>query len=414
MSHYKLVANPNCCELCEEKDGKWISKSVDLEHPVHPNCKCDVIEELSKKEKELEEKAMNDSVQEEFYTGFTYINPMTEEKPIPEAVVTTYDFGSTLVQVSPLGDFLGSDSEGNGVEETVTIESLRNVLTNIKEEILVDIDHASEKQGEDRNTEAAAWASDFMVIDSFASPLDNGLYARLKWTKKGRELVESRTYRFLSPVWLLDDKNQPVILKSIALTNTPALKGISPIINQEPSKDTQDNQEILTKPNKTNIMDKEILEMCGIEATNEEITDEEKSRALKMIAKWKTDSEEKAKIEADKLAAEKEAEIKNCYVEAIKNYDVEDTDELYDLYKKDPESFVKMLSTCGKEKAKNEEIKVVEEEEEVEEEVIPKEALNSVSVDTSKLSLKTKAETLHGDDFIAFVRKNKDQLISEW
>ena len=451
MSHYKLVANPNCCEACDEKNNHWLRKDVDLDHPVHPNCKCTVIEELSKSEKEaerkskrmkkaknedmseLEQAAMDDPVKEEYYTGFTYVNPSVEGPTgaymggLPE-VNTTYDFGSTLVQIAPLGHFIGSDAKGGEVKEEITIDSLKNVVSNIGGEILVDVDHASEREGIDRDTSAAAWASDFMVVDGL-SDLDNGLYARLRWTEKGRKLVEDRTYRFLSPVFLLDEDSKPLALKSIALTNKPALKGISPIINSEPNATEQEQSKPTTTGHK---MDKEICNMCGIEPKGEEVTNEEKAAVMDKLNAWKDAFDKAESKRAEDEAAAKEKEIRNSYEDLIKEYEVEDTDELYEAYKKDADGFGKVLCACGQKKAKNEEPEKEEVKEEVKEEIVEKkeeakeaslkdddevidrEALNSVPVATDALSLKSKAELLHGDAFIDFVRKNKEQLVAEW
>ena len=246
------------------------------------NCQCGHCENET-----LEEIAMKDTLNEEFYTGFTYTNQPETQGAVPEgASPTTYDFGSTLVQVSPVGNFVGTDADGKPVDETVTLDALRRVLANIEGEILVDVDHASERGDE---TKAAAWASDFIVAELTGN--SSGLYARLRWTKYGRELVENREYRYLSPVWTLDEENRPVRLISIALTNRPALKGISPIINSEP-------QQTKYLDNK---MDKEILEIVGISPVDPEkgVSEEEKTMALEKIKAWK-DFSDKAEAEKHK------------------------------------------------------------------------------------------------------------------
>ena len=65
-----------------------------------------------------------------------------------------------------------------------------------------------------------------------AAPSYNGLYARIKWTDKGRELVKSRAYRFMSPTFELDEAGKPVRLLNSALTNRPNFS-LPPIINSE-------------------------------------------------------------------------------------------------------------------------------------------------------------------------------------
>ena len=61
-----------------------------------------------------------------------------------------------------------------------------------------------------------------------------GLFANLKLTKKGKELIENREYRYVSPTFLLDEEGRPVDMPAASLTNLPAFKGfINPIINTQ-------------------------------------------------------------------------------------------------------------------------------------------------------------------------------------
>lgn len=373
--------------------------------------------EARNSESELEEQALKDTLQEEFYTGFQYTNQ--PEGEIPEgAVETTYDFGSTLVQISPVGEFVGSDRDGKPVKESVTIDSLQNLLKNIDGEVLVDFDHSSEHT---TDTRAAAWATDFMVVENLGN--SSGLYGRLKWTLEGREAVMGRKYRFLSPVWQLDDESHPTRLKSIALTNKPALKGIAPIINSEPSAETKTETETLNTRN--NLMDKEILELVGISPVDPgEVSDEEKAQALETIKAWKEykeTAEAQKKAEAEKAEAEaKEKELRNSFDECVKDYDIDDAEDLYEVYKENPELFAKTLNACGrkvkneeppKEEVKEEEVKteVKEEKDKETKEVIPVESLNSKPVSLPRTAL-DKAFDLHGEEFLKFVKEHKDEF----
>lgn len=371
--------------------------------------------EARNSEGELEAQALKDTLQEELYTGFQYTNP--PEGEIPEGTVeTTYDFGSTLVQISPVGDFVGSDREGKPVKESVTIESLQNLLKNIDGEVLVDFDHASELT---TDTRAAAWATDFMVIENMGN--SSGLYGRLKWTLEGREAVMGRKYRFLSPVWQLDDESHPTRLKSIALTNKPALKGIAPIINSEPSAEPKTEQQLNPR---NNIMDKEILELVGISPVDPgEVSDEEKAQALDTIKGWKEykeTTEAQKKAEAEKAEAEaKEKELRNSFDECVKDYEVDDVEDLYEIYKENPELFAKTLNACGR-KVKNEEPpkqdaevkeppKEDEPKDEESKEVIPVDSLNSKPVEAPQTTY-DKAMDMHGTQFLEFVRAHQAEL----
>ena len=92
-------------------------------------------------------------------------------------------FGEIPCQIAPIGEFYGSDRDGNAISETLTSESLENLANKLNEsgkEILCDKDHASVKSGTDRDTEAQGWFSRF-----FIDPI-KGLMGWLKLTKSGR------------------------------------------------------------------------------------------------------------------------------------------------------------------------------------------------------------------------------------
>jgi len=71
---------------------------------------------------------------------------------------------------------------------------------------------------------AAAW------IKGLEAAAD-GLYASVEWTSDGRADVEGGKYRYHSPVFRLDPKTrQPQRLMHAGLTNTPAIKGLAPLL----------------------------------------------------------------------------------------------------------------------------------------------------------------------------------------
>ena len=147
-----------------------------------------------------------------------------------EEELQTKDYGELSVQLSPIGEFYGSDVEGNPIPEKLTEKSLSALAEKLNQgdEILADIDHASTRVGNSRDSAAAGWFSKFVV-----QPL-KGLFATLRLTKRGKELVENREYRYLSPTFILDENGEPIDLHSASFTNVPAFKGhITPILNQE-------------------------------------------------------------------------------------------------------------------------------------------------------------------------------------
>ena len=195
-----------------------------------------------------------------------------------EIISDTIDNGEIEnVHLVPIGDFKGSDKDGNPIDEHITKESLDQIAEKLNsgDDVLCDIDHQSCKPGVERDSKAAGWFHKFVV-----DPV-KGLFASLKLTKKGREIVENREYRYTSPVFTLDENGNPNDIHSVALTNVPAFKGhISPIINSEPTeinKEENLNKEIInmeiTKEDLIELIKNTVNEMNIKKEINEEIRD---------------------------------------------------------------------------------------------------------------------------------------------
>lgn len=306
-----------------------------------------------------------------------------------ESITTTTDNGELDVHIAPIGTFNGSNSQGNPVKENITKESLENLAEKLNQgdEILADIDHQSCKPGVERDTRAAGWLSKFIV-----DPI-KGLFAKLKLTKKGRELIESREYRYFSPTFMLDENGSPTDLHSVSLTNLPAFKGyIKPILNSEPNT-----------PNT-----KEIIEM--------EITKDD----LIQLIKDTVASMNEAPVEEVK---EEKSSTETCDTDGTC-----DTDDVEDKVEEKVEEKTEVTNACGKAKVvKNEdakeepatttaetpkapedkEIAVDKNEEKKEKEVIKIQALNStpsVGIGDS-VTPKCGWESKHGKAFFDELKK---------
>lgn len=84
----------------------------------------------------------------------------------------------------------------------------------------------------DGTAPAAAW------IKSLEPEPGVGIWANVEWTQRGAELVRSKEYRYLSPVAMVRRRDGKVMaLQSVALTNTPAIVGMSPVVNKESGMD---------------------------------------------------------------------------------------------------------------------------------------------------------------------------------
>ena len=271
-----------------------------------------------------------------------------------EEINTTEDLGFTEIEIAKVGEYNGSDKDGNPIKENLTEESLKAIVEDVNNEgreILVDKQHNSMKQGLERDDSACGWLK--------ALSFKNGsIFGKCFWTKLGRQLIDSRILRFISPVFHLNKEGIPTKLVNVALVNQPALNDINPVINSQPT---------------------EIKEESIIDMTKEEL----KALIEEILA-------EKAKEEA----------IRDVKEEAIEA-----------AIEKAP-GVVEVIDACGKKDntVKNETVveDPKEEEKKVEEtkEVIKEETLNSAPTIGSDVNVEPEWKKLHGKAFLDWYKKN--------
>ena len=234
-----------------------------------------------------------------------------------EVISDTIDNGEIEnVHLVPIGDFKGSDKDGNPIDEHITKESLDQIAEKLNsgDDVLCDIDHQSCKPGVERDSKAAGWFHKFVV-----DPV-KGLFASLKLTKKGREIVENREYRYTSPVFTLDENGNPNDIHSVALTNVPAFKGhISPILNSEPNSNEKESIKMeITKEDLIELIKNTVNEMNIKKEINEEIREElvenscdkkqEEVKNEETVPETKEEVKEEVKVE-DKDEPKEEKEV---------------------------------------------------------------------------------------------------------
>ena len=79
----------------------------------------------------------------------------------------------------------------------------------------------------DGRAPAAGW------IKALVAEPGVGLLARIEWTAQAKEMLAAKEYRYLSPVALIRKSDRKMIgIHSAALTNKPAIKGMTPIVNR--------------------------------------------------------------------------------------------------------------------------------------------------------------------------------------
>ena len=278
-----------------------------------------------------------------------------------EEIKETIDNGETEVQIATVGTVVGSDIDGNPVEQNFTEDSLQKIAENTTDEVLVDAEHQSEKGG---TTEAKGWLSKLNFIPG------KGLVGSIKWTDIGRKLVENRVFRWLSPSWLIDKvTKEPVAMTSVALTNKPSQMGrIDPIINQEPLKETLTMD--ITKEELVNLIKETVVNYCS---------------------------------------EKKEEEVKNEVAEQPKTEETkEDTAEPVKEIADEPKQEVVSEEPKTEEPKKTKPVAIVIEETKVEEnkEVIKEEALNSAPTIGSDVNVEPEWKKLHGREFLDWYKKN--------
>ena len=214
----------------------------------------------------------------------------------------TYDFGETLVMITPIGEFTGSTVDGKPVKEIVDEESVKTMAQQT-EEVLLDRDHASMRTN-DRDSSAAGWISGFKAVVNLGDM--SGLYAIVKWTSEGIRLVKDRIYRFLSPVFELDANGRAIRLVNVGLTNRPALK-MMPILNNESNDNTISITETKTMED-TNI-ENECPDKKKDEVRNEEVDEKTEPVEEPVVDEPKEEQKEEPKEEPKEEQEVEEQEV---------------------------------------------------------------------------------------------------------
>lgn len=146
------------------------------------------------------------------------------------------------IQIIPYGPH--ETDKGGFVLEGEDMERIVEDFDSRANDMVIDYEHQSLSGGE---APAAGWIRRLFSITPH-SPLNlmgdegglqkaPGIWAVVQWNERAREYLENREYRYLSPVFLkrLSD-NRVVKLLGAALTNTPAIDGMVPVVNKEDSR----------------------------------------------------------------------------------------------------------------------------------------------------------------------------------
>ena len=157
----------------------------------------------------------------------------------------------------PTGQFHHPPSNTMQVLDRAALESIVNRFREESRQtnfpgLLIDFDHQSYDTG--RSSEAAGWITDLQNRS-------DGLWGRVRWSDLGEAALRNGRFRFISPVWLrgdvewlANDRIRPLRLDTAGLTNSPNLRGMSPLSNRQAAgADSTENQKHKPKEAMKNI-----------------------------------------------------------------------------------------------------------------------------------------------------------------
>lgn len=126
-----------------------------------------------------------------------------------------------IISVLPLG--LVKSQKGDFVVDEESLEAMKAQIAKRGVDVVVDYEHQT-LTGE--RAPAAGWVKD-LFLDAGA------IKARVDWTPAAKEYLANKEYRYLSPVIQVRKSDSKAMgLHSLALTNTPAIEGMTPIVNK--------------------------------------------------------------------------------------------------------------------------------------------------------------------------------------
>lgn len=173
------------------------------------------------------------------------------------------------ISVLPMGHVVSSKGAFHVDEESY--QAMKAQIAKRGVDLVVDYEHQTLKGCE---APAAGWVKELKLEDG-------QIKAVVEWTPRGAQYLENKEYRYLSPVVnVRKSDGKAVGLHSLALTNTPAIEGMHPIVNSDTFQGGMNDMDI-----------KKIAELLGMDenATEEEVLDAlkaciEENKSLKETA----------------------------------------------------------------------------------------------------------------------------------
>lgn len=152
-------------------------------------------------------------------------SPATEIEGVPDKI-----------KIMPLGKV--TSQKGNFVVDSESFAAMKRKFEERKIDVVIDYEHQTL---EDVQAPAGGWIKELLLEGDAIS-------AKVEWTPKAAEYLKNKEYRYLSPVVLVRKSDQKaVVLHSVALTNTPAIDGMFPIINSLEIEGGENEMDFLKK-----------------------------------------------------------------------------------------------------------------------------------------------------------------------
>jgi phage I-like protein len=213
-------------------------------------------------------------------------------------------------QIEPKGEH---PNRAGGVVQVIDDEATQSIVNRFNEdaaagtlrhgnEMLIDHEHFSDQP--DQETRAYGWLQELQNRP-------DGIYARVRWTKTGREAVDGGDYRFFSTEYLPADlqpvksatanrqsaisRVRPLRLGGLSLTNMNNNRGQKPITNRDPNG-------VAEKQQQTKTMNTVAIKLGLTADAAEEIILAEVSRLLNRVTELAPHEEENKSLR-DRLGA---------------------------------------------------------------------------------------------------------------
>ena len=165
---------------------------------------------------------------------------------LPCGQIETRDYGPFLADEAAFAAIIAS------------FESIGN-------DLVIDYEHSTLSGGE---APAAGW------IEKLVNKGSEGLWATVKWTEKAAKQLTAREYRYFSPVVMKrTSDNRAVMIHSVALTNSPNIKHLEPLVNKAQVSFLTPDTPTGTSKKENIVMLKKLIEMLKLkaEATEAEV-----------------------------------------------------------------------------------------------------------------------------------------------